>query len=129
MGEMGMNKPAIVLAVLLVLSVACSNAFAQSASAFTPDNSGINVRDRSAGATTADTQSSSKDDVDLTARVRRALINDKSLSIMAQNIKVVSSNGQVTLRGPVKSDQERNAIASDVQRVAGVNNIDNRLEV
>jgi hypothetical protein len=48
---------------------------------------------------------------------------------MSQNIKVISANGQVTLPGPVRSDQEKNAIASDVHRVVGVNNVDNRLEV
>ena len=124
-----MNKPAIVFVVSLILCPVYSNVFAQNASTFSPDNSGINARDRSSGAVTADSQSSSKDDLELTAHVRRAIVNDKSLSMMAQNVKVISSNGQVTLRGPVRSDQEKNAIASDVQGVAGVNNVDNRLEV
>ena len=124
-----MNKPIIVLTLSLILFGASSISFAQDASTFSPNNSGLNVRDRSGEAVTADSQSNSKGDVDLTARVRRAIINDKSLSTMAQNIKVISANGQVTLRGPVKSDQEKNAIASDVHGVDGVNNVDNRLEV
>lgn len=124
-----MNKPTIVLAMSLILCGTFSSAFSQESSNFSPDNSGLNVRDRSSGAVTADSQSSSKDDLELTARVRRAIMSDKSLSTMAQNIKVISANGQVTLRGPVKSDQEKNAIASDVHRVIGVSNVDNRLEV
>ena len=124
-----MNKPTIVLAMSLILCGTFSFAFSQESSTFSPDNSGLNVRDRTSGAVTADSQSSSKDDLDMTARVRRAIMNDKSLSTMAQNIKVISANGQVTLRGPVKSDQEKSAIASDVHGVVGVNNVDNRLEV
>jgi hyperosmotically inducible periplasmic protein len=124
-----MNKLTIVLAFALIQCGTCSSIFAQDASTFSPNNSGLNVRDRSAGAVTADSQSNSKGNQELDARVRRAIINDKSLSTMAQNIKVISLNGQVTLRGPVKSDQEKNAIASDVQGVAGVNKVDNRLEV
>lgn len=113
----------------LILSGAYSFAFSQDSSIFSPDNSGLNVRDRSSGAVTADSQPNSKDDLELTARIRRAIMSDRSLSTMAQNIKVISANGQVTLRGPVRSDQERTAIASDVHRVVGVNNVDNRLEV
>jgi hyperosmotically inducible periplasmic protein len=124
-----MNKAVMVLAASIILSAPCSNAFAQAGSALSPDNSAINVRDRSPAAVTADSQSSSKDDLELTARVRRTIINHKSLSMMAQNIKVISTNGQVTLRGPVKSDQEKNAIVSDVQGVAGVNGVADRLEV
>ena len=124
-----MNKAEIVLGASIILCAPYSNAFAQAGSVFSPDNSAINVRDRSSGAVTADSQSSSKDDLELTARIRRAIVNDKSLSTMAQNIKMISTNGQVTLRGPVKSDQEKNAIVSDAQGVAGVNSVDDRLEV
>jgi osmotically-inducible protein OsmY len=124
-----MNKAVIVLATSLILCAANSTASAQAASIFSPDNSAINVRDRSRGAVTADSQSSSKDDLELTARVRRAIINDKSLSMLAQNVKVISTNGHVTLRGPVKSDQEKNTVVSDVQGVLGVNGVDDRLEV
>jgi BON domain len=126
---MKMNKPIIVLVMSLILCGAYSFAFSQDSSTSSPDNSGLNVRDRSSGAVTADSQPNSKDDVELTARIRRAIMSDRSLSTLAQNIKVISANGQVTLRGPVRSDQEKNAIASDVHRVVGVNNVDNRLEV
>src|SRR5690349_16160754 len=112
-----------------ILCGAYSFALLQDSSTFSPDNSGLNVRDRSSEAVTADSQPNFKDDLELTARIRRAIMSDRSLSTMAQNIKVISANGQVTLRGPVRSDQERTAIASDVHRVVGVNNVDNRLEV
>ena len=124
-----MNKRIIMLTVSLILCGGYSVSFAQDTSTFAPNNSGLNVRDRSGDAVTADSQSNSKENLELTARVRRAIMHDKSLSTMAQNIKVISANGQVTLRGPVKSDQEKSAIASDVHSVVGVNSVDNRLEI
>jgi hyperosmotically inducible periplasmic protein len=129
MNKAAMFKATMVFAATIILCLSYSRAFAQGGPVFSPDNSAINVRDRSRGAVTADSQSSSKNDLELTARVRRAIIKDKSLSVMAQNVKVISTDGQVTLRGPVKSDQEKNAIVSDVQGVAGVIGVDDRLEI
>lgn len=116
-----------VLAIALWMSAAIPSAFAQSPIA--PDNSAINSRDRTEMAVTADTQSGAKSDVDLTARVRRAITKDDSLSTMAHNVKIISMNGQVTLRGPVKSNQEKNTIGSDAQAIAGADKVDNQLEV
>ena len=102
---------------------------AQSPTATSPDNSGVNVRDRADNAMTAGEQSGSKQDIKLTARIRRAIVKDKSLSMMAHNVKIVSVNGAVTLRGPVKSDQEKARIASKAQAIAGADRVDNQLEV
>ena len=123
-----MDKRVAIFTISLALFAGSGTAIAQDASRFTPDNSATNIRDRSSNAVTADSQSNSKNDVELTAGVRRAIENDKSLSTMAHNVKVISSNGQVTLRGPVPSDREKSAVESDAQ-AAGATNVDNRLEV
>ena len=94
-----------------------------------PDNSAVNVRDRAPGAMTADQQSNAKSDVELTRRIRRAVVKDHSLSMLAHNVKIVSANGSVTLRGPVKTEEEKTAIASKAQAIAGAGNVNNQLEV
>jgi hyperosmotically inducible periplasmic protein len=67
--------------------------------------------------------------VELTRRIRRALTSNDQLSTDAKNIKVVTQNGKVTLRGPVKTEEERRTIASVAQQQAGTATIDNQLEV
>ena len=79
------------------------------------DNSGVNVRDRDDAAVTAGHQSNAKSDVELTRQIREAVVKDSSLSILAQNVKIVSANGSVTLRGPVKTEAEKDAIGSKAQ--------------
>jgi osmotically-inducible protein OsmY len=67
--------------------------------------------------------------LELVARVRSAIEKDKSLSTMAHNIKIVSNNGQVTLRGLVESDQEKVRVRQDVEAAAGADNVDCQLDV
>ena len=74
-------------------------------------------------------QSGAKSDLRLTAQIRRAIVKDKSLSMMAHNVKIISVNGEVTLRGPVKSEQEKTTVGSKAQAIAGTDRVDNRLEV
>jgi hyperosmotically inducible protein len=94
-----------------------------------PDNSGVNIRDRDARAMTAGQQSNATSDVNLTRKIRRAVVRDPSLSMLAHNVKIVSANGSVTLRGPVKTEQEKTVIASKAQAIAGADKVDNQLEV
>jgi osmotically-inducible protein OsmY len=94
-----------------------------------PDNSGVNVRDRNPEAMTAGQQSNAKGDVELTRKIRRAVVKDNSLSMMAHNVKIISANGRVVLRGPVKTEGEKAAIASKAQAIAGADKVDNQLEV
>jgi osmotically-inducible protein OsmY len=65
----------------------------------------------------------------LAAQIRRAIVKDKSLSVMAHNIKIVVTNGEVTLRGPVKSDAEKATINSKAQAIAGAGKVHDQLEV
>jgi osmotically-inducible protein OsmY len=102
---------------------------AQDSAAVAPDNSAVNVRDRAPDAITAGEQSSAKSDVELTREIRRAVVKDDSLSMLAHNVKIVTSNGAVTLRGPVKTEQEKIAIANKAQAIAGPDKVDNQLEV
>ena len=102
---------------------------AQDSAPVAPDNSAVNVRDRDPGAMTAAAQSNAKSDVELTREIRRAVVKDDSLSMLAHNVKIVTSNGAVTLRGPVKTEQEKIAIANKAQAIAGPDKVDNQLEV
>src|SRR6185295_1225435 len=69
-----------------------------------PDNTKVNTRDRKPTAVTADQQKNNKTDLETTRQIRKALVADKSLSTYAHNVKVVTQNGKVTLKGPVRSE-------------------------
>jgi hyperosmotically inducible periplasmic protein len=102
---------------------------AQDSPAAAPDNSAVNLRDREPGAMTAGQQSNAKSEVEITRGIRRAVVKDNSLSILAHNVKIVSANGSVTLRGPVKTEEEKSAIASKAQAIVGSAKVNNQLEV
>jgi hyperosmotically inducible protein len=84
-----------------------------------PDNTKVNQRDRDKSEPTADQQKESKSDRELARQVRRSLVKDKSLSTYAHNIKVIARDGMVTLKGPVNSDQEKQAIEAKAAQAAG----------
>ncbi|HUD22814.1 MAG TPA: BON domain-containing protein [Acidobacteriaceae bacterium] len=90
-----------------------------------PDNS-VQNKDHS---TTADNQPNAKNDRLLVQQVRKAIVADKDLSTYAHNVKVVVMNGSVTLKGPVKSDEEKQKVASDAASVVSADNIANQLTV
>jgi hyperosmotically inducible periplasmic protein len=94
-----------------------------------PDNTARNVRDRSDSTLTPSDQGQSKADVDLLSRVRRAITSNDQLSTTAKNIKVIETNGTVTLRGPVNSAAEKEQVVKAVQGVQGVTSVDDQLEV
>jgi hyperosmotically inducible periplasmic protein len=93
-----------------------------------PDNTAINSRDQAPGAITAGAQGQGKSDVDVTADIRRRIMNG-NLSITAQNVKVICQNGKVTLRGPVNTQEEKDSIGGMANDVAGADNVDNELEI
>jgi len=99
------------------------------ASSVAPDNTATNVRDRDQGAVTPFTQSNDHYDVEVTRRIRRALMEDKSLSTTAKNVKVVTAGGNVVLRGPVKSEHEKAAIAHKALEIAGTGHVNDQLEI
>ena len=78
---------------------------------------------------TADDQGTGDADVKVTREIRQAINNDDSLSLTAKNVKVITSNGMVTLRGEVPSEREKQAIAGKAAKVAGLGNVDDGLTV
>jgi len=94
-----------------------------------PDNTGRNVRDRGGATLTPGDQAENKADLTLTQRIRKAIVADKALSTTAKNIKIITVNGLVTLRGPVNNPQEREKIVAKAQDMAGVDKVDNQLEI
>jgi osmotically-inducible protein OsmY len=92
------------------------------------DNTGINERDRRDTTTPVD-QGSSAAETNITADIRKGIMADDTLSFTGKNVKVITVGNKVTLRGPVKTDQARLAIAAIATRTAGVSEVDNQLEV
>jgi hyperosmotically inducible periplasmic protein len=116
----------------ITLSLLCVSVFTLAAMAQdTPaaDNTKKNQRDRSGETKTSGDQSNSSEDVKITAAIRHAVVRDHSLSMTAKNVKIITANGMVTLRGPVKSDAEKAKIVELARSAAGNAKIDNQLEV
>jgi osmotically-inducible protein OsmY len=84
-----------------------------------PDNTKINQRDKDPNAATADSQKMNATDQALTAKIRRAVIADKTLSTYAHNVKIISQDGVVTLKGPVRTDAEVSNLMSKATDAAG----------
>ena len=117
----------------IILALACLSSFSLAASAgdekAEPDNTAINERDRSGETKTSGDQSNSSADLKTTQAIRQALMKDGELSATAKNIKVLTADGHVTLRGPVKSAQEKTKIEQLAKSAAGGAQIDNQLDV
>ena len=94
-----------------------------------PDNTAINQRDRSGDSKTSGDQSNSSSDLKVTQAIRQALMKDGTLSTSAKNIKVITENGQVTLRGPVKNVQEKARVDQLAKSAARGANIVDQLDV
>jgi hyperosmotically inducible periplasmic protein len=93
------------------------------------DNSAVNVRDRDTNNLTPGDQGTTQGDIDLTQKIRKQLVMNTDYSMNAKNIKIITVNGKVTLRGPVNSDNEKSGIESLAQNIAGNGNVNNQLEV
>jgi osmotically-inducible protein OsmY len=95
-----------------------------------PDNTKVNQRDRNQESPTADQQKENSSDRQLAAQIRRAIVKDKSLSTYGHNVKVIVQNGAVTLKGPVRSEEEKQAIDAKAAQVAGgADKVTDQLEV
>jgi hyperosmotically inducible protein len=93
------------------------------------DNTGRNARDADGKTLTPMDQSENEADRTITQQIRKAVVDHDQLSTNAKNVKIITQNGVVTLRGPVKSAEEKAAIASVAQKTGGVKRVDNQLEV
>jgi osmotically-inducible protein OsmY len=100
------------------------------APAQTPDNTKANKGDGDKTAVTADKQKMNKSDSALTQSIRKAVIADKSLSTYAHNVKIITQNGMVTLKGPVRSEDEKKAVmAKAVEAAGGAGNVTDEMSV
>jgi len=115
------------LAVLTLLSTAAIAGIAWSEDT-NADNTGKNTRDRDDQSQTATDQSNDPADIKMTADIRKMVVNDGSLSMMAKNVKIITIKGAVTLRGPVKTQKEKAAVESHAKQ-AGAKKISNQLEI
>lgn len=117
--------------VLAVAVVGLCTIPAVSATAQTPrpDNTKVNARDRTTGAATADQQKENAADRELTRSIRHALMQDKELSTYAHNVKIITQAGQVTLKGPVRSEEEKRVVVAKATEVAGAGHVANQMSV
>ena len=120
-----MIRASVVVAIVTTISMAAVAADEKT----NPPNTAINKRDRSGETNTSGDQSNSSADLKVTQAVRRALMQDSQLSTTAKNIKVITANGQVTLRGPVNSAQEKAKIDQIAKSAAGSAQIVDQLDV
>ena len=116
-------------AAVALLSISASplapRALAQNTCKMQPDNSAANKNQ----STTADNQTNAKADRMTTAQVRRAIMHDKDLSTYGHNVKIIVSDGNVTLKGPVKTDDEKSKVAADAASVVSPDRITNQVTV
>jgi hyperosmotically inducible periplasmic protein len=129
------NSMLLVLSACLVMAVACApqneplDIAKKPSTATDADNTARNSRDRDGATQTAVDQAENETDRKISASVRESVVADNSLSMNAHNVKIITSGGTVTLRGPVKSTEEKAAIESKAKQVAGVTRVDNLLEI
>ncbi len=115
---------------ILCLSALSISAFAEdNATPAAADNTALNTRDRQSEAKTSFDQSNDKKDIEITASIRRAVMHEDNLSMTAKNVKIITENGVVTLRGPVQTAAEKAMIAKLAQSAAGQAKIVDQLEV
>ncbi|MEQ1473570.1 MAG: BON domain-containing protein [Candidatus Acidiferrum sp.] len=115
---------------IAALSVGATPAGAQQTDSQTkPDNTANNKGDNKKGAMTADNQKETAADRVLAKKIRRSIAGDSSLSTYAHNVKVIVRDGMVTLKGPVKSDDEKTAVGAKANDIAGADKVKNELTV
>lgn len=113
------------LAVILSSLLITAGVFAETET----DNTKINKRDTAATELTADEQKSSESDMNITQRIRQEIVKNKKLSTYAKNVKIITIDGKVTLKGPVRSRTEVDSILKTARATAGEANITNEMTV
>lgn len=120
-----MNRKSLWVGCLVVVVTGCGNETTPSV----PDNTAVNQRDQNDAMKTPVDQNENQADIDRTAQIRKKVVANTDLSTNAHNVKIITQNGRVTLRGPVDSEDERKEIVRIAAEVAGQDNVDNQLEV
>jgi hyperosmotically inducible periplasmic protein len=122
-----MKKFLLITALGLVVA-GCEQGKSGSGSGTARDNTAVNERDRGSAAKTPIDQNENKKDVGITAEIRKRVVDTK-MSIDAQNVKIITQDGKVTLRGPVKTADEKAQIEKFAHEVAGAGNVDSQIEI
>lgn len=132
-GKRRMNKQRIVSALcsaLIAIGVSAGSVNArQNTSAKAPDNTSVNKRDKSQSEPNADQSKNNLSDRQLAANIRRDVIHDKNLSTYGHNVKIIADHGNVTLKGPVHSDDEKRAIEEHARKYVGEDKVKSELAV
>lgn len=93
------------------------------------DNTRTNQRDRNSNEPTADQQKANPSDRAITQQIRKSIQDDKSISTYGHNVKVITQNGMVTLKGPVRSEEEKKALEDKAAQVAGADKVTSEIDV
>jgi len=116
------------MAVCILLFAASVSA--QTTKSQTPaDNTKVNQRDRNSANPTPGQQKENSSDLEITRKIRRSITEDKGLSTYAKNIKIITQDGRVTLRGPVRSEVERKSVEAKANEVAGAGHVKSEIQV
>jgi hyperosmotically inducible periplasmic protein len=127
--KVSMKQANRLLALIVIgfsFSLLCA---AQDAAAPQPDNTKVNQRDSDQSRVTSDQQNNNDMDRKLTQQIRQSIMQDKSLSTYAHNVKIITQNGMVTLKGPVRSAEEKQAIETKAAAVAGDGKVNSQIEI
>jgi len=119
----------VVVSITLLASVALFGYQSPDPNTAQPDNTKVNGREQNQNAATADQQKENKSDRELARQIRKSVVQDKSLSTNAHNVKIIAQNGMVTLKGPVNSEEEKQAVEAKASQIAGVDKVTSELQV
>jgi osmotically-inducible protein OsmY len=114
-----------VKALLMVVLIASSTSFGSAGQ----EANNAKANKEANKSETADNAKNSKSDLTLMKEIRRAVVKDKSLSTDAHNVKIIASGGKVTLKGPVKSEEEKKAVEDKATQAAGAENVTSEITV
>jgi hyperosmotically inducible protein len=121
--------PLMFLAIFVLSVGATSRSIQDPQETPQPDNTKKNLPTNHRDANRADQQGKSNSDTDITKKIRQSLTRDKSMSTYAHNIKIITRNGVVELKGPVKSQEEKDAIGAKATEIAGASNVKNDVTI
>ena len=114
-------------ASLAVVALSLGPAYSAEAQQPSPDNTKVNKRDQQPNQKTADQQKNNASDLETTRQIRKAITADDSLSTDAHNVKIITVDGKVTLKGPVRTTAEKAAVFAKAVEIAGAKNVTNQI--
>jgi osmotically-inducible protein OsmY len=119
----------LALMVSLTCGIALPAQDSSGARQSSPDNTRVNDRDRSSTEATADQQKENASDRALTQQIRKAILEDKNLSTYAHNVKIIAKDGNVVLKGPVHSIEEKKSVEAKAIAIAGEDRVSSQIQV